>query len=192
MNDGSRPPCVYSPTLQGVRKLSAPRPAHARRVLASNSMALRAAIEAGDASAVRAELAARPETVRVADETTRWTCLHVATKANACAIVELLLDAGADVAATTHHDSTALHIAACNGLDEIATLLILRGCPLEARDNKGNTALVRAGQHGHAGVASRLLDARADVGARNAEGQSAVDRAQEGGHDAVLSLLHAA
>ena len=43
------------------------------------------------------------------------------------ALASMLLDAGAAVAAVTHHDSSALHIAACNGHADVAGLLVARG-----------------------------------------------------------------
>ena len=73
-----------------------------------------AACEAGDPRIAEA-LTQSPGLARaVLNAETRWTGLHAAVKAGQLDTVRLLLEAGADLTACTHHLSTALHISACN------------------------------------------------------------------------------
>jgi len=143
----------------------------------------------GDSESVQIAFSANPNLAIKCDPVTHWTGLHAATKAGHAQIVHLCLEKKADVAACTHHESTALHIAACNARTEIARILVESGCPLEAVDNKKNTALLRSAQHGSTGVADVLIAAGADVNVQNVDGQSVADRAEAGGHQAVLERV---
>lgn len=56
-------------------------------------------------------------------------------------VVEILLDAGADVNAKTEHGTPALSLSANEGKCEILKLLISRGADLNATNSRGETAL---------------------------------------------------
>ena len=56
-------------------------------------------------------------------------------------IVELIINAGADVQAKSKDDRTALHIAAETGHGPIAGLLISKGAEVDEVRNTGQTAL---------------------------------------------------
>jgi hypothetical protein len=76
-------------------------------------------------------------------------CLGLQGPGNA-AVVQLLLDAGADVQARTASDATALHIAACSNSGDVVRALVKAGG--NARDNRaykgGSTAATTAAAHG--------------------------------------------
>ena len=127
-----------------------------------------------------------------------WTAMHHVAKAagadasgDGARIATLLLEQGADVMATTHHDSTALHVAACNGSSSVADVLVRAGgsALLEAKDNKGNTALLRAAQHGFFAVATVLVAAGANKSTTNVDGQSAAARARAASATKIVDLL---
>ena len=54
--------------------------------------------------------------------------------------VQILLEAGADVAAVNEADFTALHGAAFRGLNEVVEYLVAHGADMDARDFRGRTA----------------------------------------------------
>lgn len=78
------------------------------------------------------------------------TPLHAATAGAQRTCVALLLQHGADVAATYQHGLTALHVAAANGDDASARLLLSSKARLDARDNEGRTPLDHARAKGQA------------------------------------------
>lgn len=86
----------------------------------------------------------------------RVTALHAAVSANQPAIVEWLLDAGADPNARQQMDYTPLMGAAANARLDILDLLLARGADRAARTSDGKTAADLAREHGHSAVADRL------------------------------------
>jgi hypothetical protein len=71
-------------------------------------------IAAGDVAAVRTAVTDQPrllERTVERDGQNGWTPLHVAVAENQPEIVDLLIDAGADLAARTEHARTPLHVA---------------------------------------------------------------------------------
>jgi 26S proteasome non-ATPase regulatory subunit 10 len=71
--------------------------------------------------------------VNVSDEE-GWTPLHSAASSGREAMVELLLDLGADVAAANKGGRVALHYAASKGHVAIADLLLKRGAKINQKD----------------------------------------------------------
>ena len=74
--------------------------------------------------------------------------LHVAAEGGRDAVVEALLQNGADVRAKDAEGRTALHACVEGHADACAKLLIRRGASVEARDVKGRTALDAAMERG--------------------------------------------
>lgn len=69
------------------------------------------------------------------------TLLHAASYDGQTAIIELLIELGADVNAKESNGRTPLHHAANNGHLEVIELLVRCGADLEASDGEGMTAL---------------------------------------------------
>lgn len=135
---------------------------------------LMAALAAGDATSVRALLAAKPALATVALERDGGraspapqtlqrlgcyfyagdTALHVAAAAHTTALTRLLLDAGADARAANRRGTTPLHFAAAGAPEDKAydpaaqvaaiSMLVEAGADLEARNKDGATPLHRA------------------------------------------------
>lgn len=104
-------------------------------------------------------------------------------------IVELLLDAGADVHA---RKDTALRMAVENGHTETVKLLINRGANIKAEGDNWRTheVLVPACSGGHEEIAALLLDGGANVNAFDFDGPCApLRKAVANGHCKVIDLL---
>jgi hypothetical protein len=69
------------------------------------------------------------------------TVLHSAAMRGNNAIVQLLVDKGADVKAKDNDGRTVLYSAALGGNEAVVRLLVDRGADLEAKDNNRRTAL---------------------------------------------------
>jgi ankyrin repeat protein len=114
------------------------------------------ALEARDLDALRDVLARFPELAR-ASGTNGNALINMASDA---ATVELLLDAGADVAHPNAHGWTPLHQAAYGDHVALARLLLDRGAPADASARgAGGTPLVVALFWGHRAVIDVLLEA---------------------------------
>ena len=75
-------------------------------------------------------------------------------------IVEMLINAGADVNVRDKFGGTALMIASQNGHVETVEMLIEKGADVNARDFLGNTALVYATEEGHKEIIKILEEAQ--------------------------------
>lgn len=101
--------------------------------------------------------------------------LYVATRERRHKIVELLLNADADVNAKTEvGDQTALYCAAYNGDFKSAKLLLEKGANPNTRIEGGCTALHRAVYNGYLEIVTLLLEAEVDVDAKSEEGYAAL------------------
>ncbi|CAN0178531.1 unnamed protein product [Scytosiphon promiscuus] len=109
------------------------------------------------------------------------TPLVFAVEKHPC-IVEILLDAGADVTIPDDGGATALHWSAIFGQLCATQMLTEAGAPLEATNINGCTPLQLAGECGHAKVIRALLDAGANVNSRSALGETALYSAAYHGH----------
>jgi uncharacterized protein len=140
-------------------------------------MTVKAAIEAGDASALRALLAGDPSN---ANTLIRWgnnDCiathpLHYVSdmlfqgtleRGKELALIDALLAAGADVNFRTEQNESALHGAASLGAESVALRLIEAGADVHARGIFGETALHWAAIMGAPRLVERLVGAGVDI-----------------------------
>jgi ankyrin repeat protein len=82
--------------------------------------------------------------------------LHSAAAARDTAIIQMLLDHGADVNARQAGGWTPLHAAAMFGDAPLAELLLSRGALADLANDQGKTALELAAEKGHSDVAEIL------------------------------------
>lgn len=168
----------------------------------------------GDLGKVR-ELLAREPALR--DARARWgeTPLGAAAHTGAVAVLECLLEHGAEldvfaaaalgrtdrvagfldrepslVDARGAHGIPLLAHAAAGGRLDVAELLLERGGDVNAGAG-GTTALHVAAAMGRADFAAWLLQRGADPGVRDTQGRTPLDLATRNGHDAVAALLRA-
>ena len=134
----------------------------------ANSQSFSAAVERGNARAVRRLLAAGAPV----DQPLAYggTALHVAAAQNNVALAKVLLAAGADVRATNEYLSTPLMVAAANGARKCAQLLLDRGAQINAVDIYGHSAIARAIQRGQLDMLDFLAERGADLDATSNEG----------------------
>jgi ankyrin repeat protein len=103
--------------------------------------------------------------------------LHHAVTRSRLDIVELLLNAGADVNGIDKYGATALHAAAMMDHDQIASLLIARKADVEAARPAGWTPLHNAAHYGATEVAKLLLAAGANADAKDEKGMTPLNLA---------------
>jgi ankyrin repeat protein len=148
------------------------------------------AARAGDLDAVRALLQASVEIDINASETDGMTALHWAVQRDAVEITQLLLEAGADVAATNRYDVTPFALATTNGNAAIVERLLTAGADPNRRLPGGETALMTAARTGNVQVIEALLAAGADVNAfEEARGQTALMWAAAENNAAAITAL---
>jgi ankyrin repeat protein len=106
------------------------------------------------------------------------------------AVVELLLDAGADPDSAMPSGQSALMTAARSGKADVVDLLVARGADIEAREQwRGQNALMWAAAEGHPDTIKTLVEAGADVHARTNAGFTPILFAVRAGHIAATEVL---
>lgn len=118
--------------------------------------------------------------------------LHIACEARQKAIVEKLIELGADIQATTDRGFTPLHIAAQQGDETILMALIRAGADVNAlTDNgMGTTPLQEAAHNGHLVAINILITAGGDTQYRERKyNLMATDLARQAGHPDILIAL---
>jgi len=122
-----------------------------------------------------------------------WRALHVAAHTGQAAVVDLLLNAGADASAMTSDGETPLMLAANAGHARIVTALMPRCSPHTQRAQwaRGDklTALHAAAKRGHTAVVRAWIAGGGDVGLRLPDGTTAAQTALGAGHIAILDML---
>jgi ankyrin repeat protein len=117
------------------------------------------------------------------------TGLHLAAYFGVKAIVQLLLDRGADVNAKASEGRTPLYWPSQSGHLETVRLLLENGANIAAADKDGQTPLHRSSQSGYVEVVKLMLENGADAKAVNRYGQTPLHGASESGHVEVVKLL---
>ena len=160
---------------------------------------LHLAVLAHDADAV-ARLARDPALLNARGGEDDATALMLAAEEGHLALVEALLQRGAEVNATVRDaadgdldGATALMWASENGFPEVAAALLGAGAHVNARTRSGLTALMWACEDGHEAVVALLCSRGADVrAARWEDGHTALHEAARLGHAGIAwTLLHA-
>ncbi|XP_050459915.1 ankyrin repeat domain-containing protein 27-like isoform X1 [Cataglyphis hispanica] len=121
------------------------------------------------------------------------TALHVASATGRVEMVQLLLDAGANVNAITKSEGrTPLHLACLNDRVDAAKLLLYCGtCDLDAKDHNGDTSLHLATIAGNVKLVGLLVRYGANTNVRNAQNKSPLRQAEELQLSVVFSTNHA-
>ena len=106
------------------------------------------------------------------------------------AVVQLLIDKGADIEAKDRYGRTPLSWAAEKGHEAVVQLLIDKGADIEAKNHYGRTSLFWAAENGQETVMQLLINKGADIEAKDSSfDRTPLSWAAENGHEAVVQLL---
>jgi ankyrin repeat protein len=105
------------------------------------------------------------------------------------AMVELLLDKGAEVNAQGGVDGNALQAASLRGYEQVVKLLLDKGAEVNAQGGDYGNALQAASSRGHEKVVKLLLNKGAEVNAQGGHYGNALQAASSRGHEKVVKLL---
>eukprot|EP00929_Paragymnodinium_shiwhaense_P033225 TRINITY_DN18288_c1_g1_i1.p1 TRINITY_DN18288_c1_g1~~TRINITY_DN18288_c1_g1_i1.p1 ORF type:complete len:520 (+),score=127.09 TRINITY_DN18288_c1_g1_i1:73-1632(+) len=118
------------------------------------------------------------------------TALAVATAGGQSELVDMLIEAGADLTLLDERGRTPLMAAAQSGAVGIcAVLLKSKADPATEQADSGKTALVFAAGAGHTEVCAVLMQAGADANAKTTTGTAAIHAAAANGHQATCERL---
>ncbi|MBR2963975.1 MAG: ankyrin repeat domain-containing protein [Lentisphaeria bacterium] len=131
-----------------------------------------------------------PRDVNDAANTDGMTALHFAAQNGDIAILQYLVDHGADIKAQdTIHSRAVLHFAAENGNLECVKYLAEHGADLLDKDAYGATALHYAAGKNHLDVIKYLVSKKMDYTAKDARGWTAMHYAARGESIDVIKYL---
>nr|XP_056722358.1 ankyrin repeat and SAM domain-containing protein 3 [Euleptes europaea] len=119
-----------------------------------------------------------------------WTALMYASYIGHGAIVQLLLEAGANLNVPTPEGQTPLMLASSCGNEKVADLLLQQGAELEMKDIHGWTALFHCTSAGHQQMVKFLLDNGANANCREPLcGYTPLMEAAASGHEIIVQYL---
>jgi ankyrin repeat protein len=118
------------------------------------------------------------------------TPLWYAAKNGHEAVVQLLLEKGAELETISDKSRTPLSWAAENGHKAVVKLLLEKGAELETKDEDyGRTPLSWAAENEHEAVVKLLLEKGAELETISSNGQTPLSWAARNGREAVVKLL---
>jgi ankyrin repeat protein len=117
------------------------------------------------------------------------SALYVAVERNNQSIIQLLLNAGANVNAQGGVYGNLLHIAARTGVVEVVKLLLDAGADINATADLYGNALHAAAYGGHKTVVELLVDRGADINAHGPWGSVLMAASKRRHHEDVAKLL---
>jgi ankyrin repeat protein len=115
--------------------------------------------------------------------------LHIAAGNGSVAVMDALLQRGAQVNIANSNRQTPLQWAAWNNQPQAVALLLKKGADINYPDAAGNTALILAAQNNSKDCIKPLLAAGADKYAANKQGKNAAILAEDGGYRDIAALL---
>ena len=123
-------------------------------------------------------------------DNTGATALSRAVLGKRADVVEVLIDAGADIDVTNENGRSPLLLASMSGHLDIVKMLVEAGAGVCVTDNKGDTCLIVAAVFGHIETVRYLTSLpEVDVNHANQRGYTALQIAKRKGHKGVVKFL---
>jgi len=144
---------------------------------------MRNAFKAGDVDELKALIKAGAD-VNAKDEVYGETLLYSAVLKNEIEMVEVLIEAGAEV-----NDGKSLHTAVHFGRREIVKILIAAGADVNVKTGSGWTALHMAAHISNAKIVNALLESGADINTSDTEERTPLHLAVAEGHIKTIKAL---
>ena len=108
-------------------------------------------------------------------------------------VVQVLIDAGADIDTKDNEGRSPLHYACNNGLSDIVKMLVEAGAGVRDTDNEGDTCLILAAYFGHTETVRYLVGLpEVELNHRADDNKTALQYAVEQNHTDIAQLLIAA
>jgi cyclase len=146
------------------------------------------AARGGDLGQVRAWVEKDSQLVNSKDNEDRAP-LHWASRGVHEAVLEYLIDNGADVNARDGDNVTALHSVSYRGDAAVMEILITNGAELDAKDDNGMTPLMYAAYADQESAVSMLIKHGAKVKVKDDSGLNVADIAEDQGHVKLAQYL---
>ncbi|XP_043204880.1 protein fem-1 homolog C-like isoform X1 [Amphibalanus amphitrite] len=115
--------------------------------------------------------------------------LWCAAAAGHCSVVQLLVERGVNVNATTRTHSTPLRAACFDGHHDIAQYLVEHGANIEIANRHGHTCLMISCYKGHLKITEFLVSRGARVNRRSVKGNTALHDCAESGSLSIMTFL---
>ena len=121
------------------------------------------------------------------------TALHCAVRKNHSDVVQVLINAGADIDTKDNRENSPLHDACNNGLSDIVKMLVEAGAGVRATDNDGHTCLILSAYFGHTETVRYLVGLpEVELNHRADDNKTALQCAVDQNHKDIAQLLIAA
>jgi serine/threonine protein kinase len=143
---------------------------------------------AGDTESVIAALASNISSNSLIHSSGQ-TALILAAQAGHTEVIQVLLEAQADLNHQDHQGRTALMWGVDQGRSEVVKFLLDRGADKNLRDAAGETALMRAVWKGHDHIVYFLMDKDTDVNSRYPDGLTLLSAAAINGYTHIAKAL---
>ena len=105
------------------------------------------------------------------------------------AIVDSLIEAGADINVSRPDGRTALMNACEAGQEAVVEKLIKKNANVNAKCDNGQTVLIKACTQGHEAVVQKLIRANANVNAKDHNGRTPLSEACRKGNETIVATL---
>ena len=119
-----------------------------------------------------------------------YTALHIAVQEKRADVVQVLIDAGADIETKSTDERSPLLVASCLGELTTVTKLVKAGADVRATDAEGSTCLIFAAFFGHTDVVRYLVSLpEVDLNHQSSKNDTALHLAVQKKHSDVVQVL---